>query len=473
MEEGGADFPRVELQEANEGPAGVSQATDFQAQQRHLHRLVVSLDTALSSLAPLQSKPAQSSSATQNQSHSTATGKPVNARSFSFSNTDTTMLSRQDFVKVIITPESAAALVVEALVAVKASLVALARHDSPPDKSSRHPITISKNSSNSNNSNTSSSCVARELQAALARAIRALRNACVGTASSTAELLGGEDPTGFAHEVRALAEAHEKELEDAMAEEEPKSSLRTKTPNLINDPDVAMVDDEGGTGSGGSTSFGVVGSGFWARQSDLWSGVFAEQQTGLLQMVRAQEAELRQGKRRISALEEELSALNVKQAEAKEAAAAAAKRETAAARPAGKRLERHEGQLGKEGERGPLKELEADEWRQRLQWMEGQYDVRVSAVREREETVVTAEKRVEDAATELGAERDQLKAGAVALSAEADALRYSLLLPVVLFTACCFYVTTIVVAALALFVDVEVVVSYCNYCGSMPLFHLL
>lgn len=41
----------------------------------------------------------------------------------------------------------------------------------------------------------------RELRVALARTIGALRNACVGAASSTAELLGGEDPTGFA-EVR-------------------------------------------------------------------------------------------------------------------------------------------------------------------------------------------------------------------------------------------------------------------------------
>lgn len=44
---------------------------------------------------------------------------------------------------------------------------------------------------------------ARELRVALARTIGALRNACVGAASSTAELLGGEDPTGFA-EVRVL-----------------------------------------------------------------------------------------------------------------------------------------------------------------------------------------------------------------------------------------------------------------------------
>ncbi|CAM9358567.1 unnamed protein product, partial [Sphacelaria rigidula] len=55
---------------------------------------------------------------------------------------------------------------------------------------------------------------AKELRAALARSIGALRNACVGAASSTAELLGGDDPTGFAQEVRALAEAHERELEE-------------------------------------------------------------------------------------------------------------------------------------------------------------------------------------------------------------------------------------------------------------------
>lgn len=66
---------------------------------------------------------------------------------------------------------------------------------------------------------------ARELRTALARAIGALRNACVGAASSTAELLGGEDPTGFAEEVKALADAHERELAAHMVEGEPSFPL--------------------------------------------------------------------------------------------------------------------------------------------------------------------------------------------------------------------------------------------------------
>lgn len=69
--------------------------------------------------------------------------------------------------------------------------------------------------------------------------------------------------------------------------------------------------------SGDSVGYGHTDEGmdFWARQSTLWSGVFAEQQAGLLQMVKAQEAELRQGKQRIGLLEQQLSVLNDKRAE--------------------------------------------------------------------------------------------------------------------------------------------------------------
>ena len=144
-----------------------------------------------------------------------------------------------------------------------------------------------------------------------------------------------------------------------------------------------------------------VGLEFWSRQSDLWSGVFAEQQTGLLQMVRAQEAELRQGKRRVSFLEKELSALSDKRAEM--AVTAEAKRR---------------------GDRGrAMGEAEADEWRQRLNRMRADYERRAVALRDRESAVIAAEARLESRARELGSERDRLKTGAVALSAEADGLR--------------------------------------------------
>lgn len=144
-----------------------------------------------------------------------------------------------------------------------------------------------------------------------------------------------------------------------------------------------------------------VGLEFWSRQSDLWSGVFAEQQTGLLQMVRAQEAELRQGKRRVSSLEKELSALNDKRAEMAATA---------------------EG-TGRENRGRALGEEEADEWRQRLDRMRADYERRAVALRDRESAVVAAEARVEGRARELGSERDRLKTGAVALSVEADGLR--------------------------------------------------
>lgn len=288
-------------------------------------------------------------------------------------------MSRSKHAK-ILTADSAAALAVEALAAVRACL-ALTRNvpgDSPKTQQLDQPY---------------KSGGARELRAALAHAIGALRNACVGAASSTAELLGGEDPTGFAEEVRALADAHEKELEQAMVEEEP-----TSVPKAGEGSTVAAR----GSGSDGvqeESGGSSVGLEFWSRQSNLWSGVFAEQQTGLLQMVRAQEAELRQGKRRISSLEQELSALNDKRAEV--AAVAEGSRERGRS----------------------LGESEASEWRQRLERMQLEYERRLAVLRERESVVAAAELRVESRAGELGAERDRLKAGAVALSAEADVLR--------------------------------------------------
>ncbi len=205
--------------------------------------------------------------------------------------------------------------------------------------------------------------------------------------------------------MRALANAHEKELEEAMTKEMMEKEVGPPAP--------APPQAGGGaiSGTSGDRRTGDNGLEFWSRQSDLWSGVFTEQQTGLLQMVRAQEAELRQGKQRISSLEQELSALNDKRAEMAAAAGAAAGSGTS-----------HRDQSAGGGHRS-LKEAEASDWRKRLERMQADYDRRLSVLQEREAAVVTAELRVESRARELGSERDRLTAGAVALSAEADGLR--------------------------------------------------
>ena len=157
-------------------------------------------------------------------------------------------------------------------------------------------------------------------------------------------VFGGQDPTGFAEEVRALANAHKEELEQAMTEEGPALGSTLTADSATAVPGGAGLAGAAEKKAGGGPGVGLE---FWSRQSDLWSGGFAEQQTGLLQMVRAQEAELRQGKRRISSLEKELSALSDKRA--KMAATAEAK--------------------GREDRGRALGEEEVDEWRQRLERM--------------------------------------------------------------------------------------------------------
>lgn len=234
-----------------------------------------------------------------------------------------------------------------------------------------------------------------ELRNALARAIGALRNACVGAASSTAELLGGEDPTGFAEEVKALASAHEKELAAELAKS--KEAREKRLSGSVNEKgDIQSDPNRGGTGFN-----------FWSRQSDLWSGVFAEQQTGLLQMVRAQEAELRQGKRRIFSLERELAALN-------------SDRAAAATTTTGVSERRRD---GREQLSRSLGEKEASEWKQRLERMQADYERRSSSLREKEVALEAAGQRLQVRATELDSERDRLKARAMVLSAEASGLR--------------------------------------------------
>lgn len=75
-------------------------------------------------------------------------------------------------------------------------------------------------------------------------------------------------------------------------------------------------------------------------------------------------------------------------------------------------------------ERGrAVDEAEASEWRDRLGRLQADYEQRLSGLRQQESVVQTAELKVRTEMAKLSTERDQLKAGAVALTAEADALR--------------------------------------------------
>lgn len=70
-----------------------------------------------------------------------------------------------------------------------------------------------------------------------------------------------------------------------------------------------------------------------------------------------------------------------------------------------------------------LDEREASEWRDRLGRLQADCEQRLSELRARESAVEHAEMRRRIQATQLASERDQMNAGAVALTAEADALR--------------------------------------------------
>lgn len=130
-----------------------------------------------------------------------------------------------------------------------------------------------------------------------------------------------------------MAQQEQEEMEDdqqipADADDHANSHVGTEdAPTVALDSASVRHADTGGMRQGSSSSDKMRRSGdsagyrhtdggidFWARQSTLWSGVFAEQQAGLLQMVKAQEAELRQGKQRIGLLEQQLSVLNDKRA---------------------------------------------------------------------------------------------------------------------------------------------------------------
>lgn len=334
--------------EPSTGVGGGSQFADFKSQQQHLQQLVVSLDAALGSLVVsppnkygsaevrTPSMPTTKHPQSESKTGGVAEDKAVPAARI---RPDATTTSAST-----ITPENAAALVAEALAAVRASL-ALASFSQKEQSDANTEMAVLTPSQQglfiTREGLRARAVRSKALRTALGQAIGALRNACVGAASSTAELLGGEDPTGFAQEVRALADAHERELEQAMQQSEGEvdgnadelgeiqdwpdsSSVNVPSIDLIEgaDEDFGASSNKAGRGANrtGVTSPRPVKAGdvvevdFWARQSDLWSGVFAEQQAGLLQMVKAQEAELRQGKQRIASLEQELSALKATQA---------------------------------------------------------------------------------------------------------------------------------------------------------------
>lgn len=172
---------------------------DFAAQQRHLQRLVVSLDAALGSLlfpgAPQATSALPASSKPHRRSPAAASAAEGGKTSGAISSLDSKGTET-------ITPGDAAALAAEALAAVKVSLALAGQYDHE-DASAAAAAAASGGDQDSKNAGEvpavgTGGGGARELRVALARAIGALRNACVGAASSTAELLGGEDPTGFA-----------------------------------------------------------------------------------------------------------------------------------------------------------------------------------------------------------------------------------------------------------------------------------
>lgn len=222
----------------------------------------------------------------------------------------------------------------------------------------------------------------KALRAALACAIGALSNACISAANSTAELLGGDDPMCFAEEVRALAEAHEEELHHAMAQGARNAARPSQGPGNESVHNVRGA----GVSSIAQNNASIE---FWSRQSELWTRVFLEQQSGLLQLIRAQGAELQHGRQRISSLEQYLP--NLERQTASVSAVTPATTDT-------NKLDR-------------LGHLQED------------YERRLSELRDRELAVETGELRVRTEAERLVSQRNQLNAGIAALSQEADTLR--------------------------------------------------
>ncbi|CAM9735924.1 unnamed protein product, partial [Ectocarpus sp. 12 AP-2014] len=178
LERGARDLqqttPMVEDERLAEGARQPEQSShaDFAAQQRHLQRLVMSLDATLGSLlAPQQSK-LQRPSSTPHRRSSLASSKTAKGGAAEGAPASTAAASPRSSGATgsadnapQITPESAVALAAEALAAVKASL-ALARHEH-----GRRPANGKDDSAR--NRDGSGGGGGRELRVALARAIGA------------------------------------------------------------------------------------------------------------------------------------------------------------------------------------------------------------------------------------------------------------------------------------------------------------
>ena len=187
------------------GPGGgpTPSRTEFAAQRRHLQGLVVSLDAALGSLlVPAAGATTPRSKLSRRKTPAVASGRGGSGNAGRDPSADLS-LGRDDGADAErvahVSPESAAALAAEALAAVKAALaLPQHEHENDPPSASNAGGGGGGGGGGGISDGSHGNSGARELRVALARAIGALRNACVGAASSTAELLGGEDPTGFA-----------------------------------------------------------------------------------------------------------------------------------------------------------------------------------------------------------------------------------------------------------------------------------
>lgn len=291
------------------------------SQQSHLRQLVVSLEDALDSLAAPTLVGSGRSVISRLSASSSLEATPTAGKDTD--SLDTGAPDPAQLTAVVLTPETAVGLAEQALVAVKNALALTASRDQHVGILSTRGRESDKQEDEHQGEHQDDR---RVLRAALSCTISTLRNACVGAASSTAKVLGGDDPAGFVQEVRALAEVHETQLTQAVQQEEllqrPQPQLQ---PQLQDEAGHRGRQDESSRRAGGSirrrpkrqanmASSDVSGVDFWARESDLWSGVFMEQQAGLLQIVGAQDAEVRQGRQRIALLERELSSLKEKEA---------------------------------------------------------------------------------------------------------------------------------------------------------------
>lgn len=247
------------------------------------------------------------------------------------------------------------------------------------------------------------------IRIALACVIGTLRNACVSTASLMANAFGDKGPKGIVEEVRALAKAHEEKLDRALSEHMLDGTRLVSSPGHLHMLAVSTSGD--GKYKKETTGAHTVGPDFWMRQGDLWSRIFAEQHAGLLRLVRSQEIELRnrRGQKRISLLEQDL--LSTKGGDTSVA-------DAEQAHPIPSTL------WGDQQDQGLPSEDEVNEWQEQVGPPQDNYGRRQFNLRQRELVMDRVERRAKITAAKQESERSQLKAGAMALKAEADKLRW-------------------------------------------------